>query len=375
MDQLTILHVAPFSQKKASGLSTAVPSLVAAQNSIKNTSAGLLVSSGNKSTPSKSQFPLFVEQEVLIHGKMENLPEPFDKPDLVIFHSTYIPAHLVFSRQLRKLNIPYIIIPHGGMTREAQSIKKCKKKIANVLLFNKMVGDALAIQYLSKGEADKSGFWDQDFIIAGNGVALPTLESKEEKFEDFSLDFTFIGRLEPYLKGLDLLIQACSLASVELRQSSSKVRIYGPGSDKNLKMLHTLIADFQVGDVVEICGPVYDQDKEDVFRQTDVFVHTSRSEGHPMSVLEALSYGVPCLLTPGTNMSSEVALEGAGWEVELSADSIAEGIRIAVASKPNLTEMSKRARRFVEKKYTWNAVAEKSVGLYRGLLQNRLSNR
>ena len=58
-------------------------------------------------------------------------------------------------------------------------------------------------------------------------------------------------------------------------------------------------------------------------------------------------------------MSSEVALEGAGWEVELSADSIAEGIRIAVASKPNLTEMSKRARRFVEKKYTWNAVAEK----------------
>jgi len=134
-----------------------------------------------------------------------------------------------------------------------------------------------------------------------------------------------------------------------------------------------LIADFQAGDVVEICGPVYDQDKEDVFRQTDVFVHTSRSEGHPMSVLEALSYGVPCLLTPGTNMSSEVALEGAGWEVELSPDSVAEGIRNALDSKLNLPIMSKKARQLVERKYTWNAAAEKSVGLYRELLQEKHS--
>ena len=154
------------------------------------------------------------------------------------------------------------------MTREAQSIKNARRRLPTSCCLTKWLETPWQFNIYQR-EADKSGFWDQDFIIAGNGVALPTLESKEEKFEDFSLDFTFIGRLEPYLKGLDLLIQACSLASVELRQSSSKVRIYGPGSDKNLKMLHTLIADFQVGDVVEICGPVYDQDKEGVW-QTDV---------------------------------------------------------------------------------------------------------
>lgn len=375
LDQLTILHVAPLSSKKASGLSTTVPSLISAQNAIENTLAGLLVSTGNGSAHTAFQFPIFDEQEILLSGKMEYLPTPFDNPDLIVFHSTYIPAHLLFAKQLRRLDVPYIIIPRGGMTREAQDIKKFKKSVANVLQFNRMVRGALAIQYLSKGEAEKSGFWETEFIIAGNGVTLPALESKEEKRENPSLNFVFIGRLEPHLKGLDVLIKACSVASEVLRHSNSMVRIYGPGPKKNIEILHTLIADLDIEDVVEICGPVYDQAKEDVLRQADIFVHTSRSEGQPMSVLEALSYGVPCLLTPGTNMSSEVALEGAGWEVELSPDSVAEGIRNALDSKSNLSIMSKNARQLAERKYTWSAVAEKSVGLYRQLLQEEYSNR
>ena len=42
----------------------------------------------------------------------------------------------------------------------------------------------------------------------------------------------------------------------------------------------------------------------------DLFIHTFRFEGHPIAVLEALSYGIPCLLTPGTNMAGEVEAAG-----------------------------------------------------------------
>ena len=365
----------PLGQNKASGLSISIPSLVAAQSSVDNTSVALLVSNCSDPRQLNLSFPAFNYPKVLKYGKIGALPEPFRKPDLVVFHDTYIPAHLMFALHLRRIGVPYLIVPRGGMTREAQDIKKFKKSVANVLQFNRMVRGALAIQYLSKGEAEKSGFWEKEFIIAGNGVTLPALESKEEKRENPSLNFVFIGRLEPHLKGLDVLIKACSVASEVLRHSNSMVRIYGPGPKKNIEILHTLIADLDIEDVVEICGPVYDQAKEDVLRQADIFVHISRSEGQPMSVLEALSYGVPCLLTPGTNMSSEVALEGAGWEVELSPDSVAEGIRNALDSKSNLSIMSKNARQLAERKYTWSAVAEKSVGLYRQLLQEEYSNR
>ena len=63
--------------------------------------------------------------------------------------------------------------------------------------------------------------------------------------------------------------------------------------------------------VLKLCGPIAGADKKKVLKDADLFLHTSRSEGHPMGVLEALAYGIPCLLTPGTNMASEVAASGA----------------------------------------------------------------
>ena len=44
-----------------------------------------------------------------------------------------------------------------------------------------------------------------------------------------------------------------------------------------------------------------------------------------MAVLEALAMGVPCLVTPGTNMADEIAAAEAGWAVEPTAAGIAAG--------------------------------------------------
>ena len=68
--------------------------------------------------------------------KIENLPTPFNKPDLVVFHEVYWKTYLQIGKNLKQNNIPYIIIPHGALTQGAQKKKWLKKKVANFLLFN-----------------------------------------------------------------------------------------------------------------------------------------------------------------------------------------------------------------------------------------------
>ena len=47
-------------------------------------------------------------------------------------------------------------------------------------------------------------------------------------------------------------------------------------------------------------GELYEEKKEEFLNGCRIMVLTSRYEGFPMTVLEALSHGNPCIVTPGT---------------------------------------------------------------------------
>jgi len=122
----------------------------------------------------------------------------------------------------------------------------------------------------------------------------------------------------------------------------------------------------ELREIASIHGPVAGPAKTDLLQGTDVFLHTSRYEGHPMAVLEALSFGIPCLLTPNTNVAEEVAAAGAGWEVALSPEAIAQGILTVLRCPPAaLEEAGARARELVLRQYTWEKIASQTLDAYR----------
>ena len=98
---------------------------------------------------------------------------------------------------------------------------------------------------------------------------------------------------------------------------------------------------------------------------------TSRFEGHPISVLDALAHGIPCLLTPGTNMAAQVASERAGWEVEPTAVSIARGIEEILRGNYCLTDYGNRAREMAIREFAWSYVADRTIQCYKEVLNNR----
>lgn len=373
---MILLHAAPITWGLLSGLNASVPGLVAAQNRLANVEAALVATLGmpagsaelkaNDRVPLGADFSVFGPDALRMGGAKLDLPAPFDRPDLVVFHSTYIPAHVRIARILRRLAIPYVICPRGGMTRYAQNCKWFKKRIGNLVFFNRLVAGAVALQCLTPGEAAASQGWNRPVFIAGNGVDLPDDAELTATKTVNSLRFVFMGRLHVDHKGLDMLIDACALVRDELRKAGARIELCGPDCQGSVRNLTAQIARRKVGDVIRLVSPVTGAAKTALLAAADVFVHPSRTEGHPIAVLEALAHGLPCLLTPNTNMAEDVAAARAGWAVEPTSEGIAAGLqKVLCLGEHELKAAGLHARQLAAEQYTWQSVAHRSVAAYR----------
>ncbi|MBN2477082.1 MAG: glycosyltransferase [Pirellulales bacterium] len=363
---MIVLHVAPIRWQEIGGLAVSIPALVAAQNSIDGVHAALAISTVDAGEPPEAGLPTFHGKIRLGRGGRLSLPDPFDRPDVVVFHSTYIPEHARLAARLRKAGIPYIICPRGGMTHYAQAYRSWKKKLANLFFFDRMVSRAAAVHYLSQGEAEVSRGWNRPKFVVGNGASIPPPAELATPGQSGQLRLVFIGRLHVQYKGLDMLLEACHDVRPELQRARALVELYGPDWRGSARLLAERITGLHLEDLVRLHGPVVDRVKASVLHHADVFLHPSRSEGHPMAVLEALAYGVPCLLTPVTNMAEEVAAAGAGWSVEPSPNGIADGLRqVLAAGRLPLQQAGAFARRLAAERYGWETVAAQSLQAYR----------
>ena len=154
MKNIVILHIGYVDSNKASGVNVAIPKMVHAQHKYANT---LLLNLSNEYSDELSV-------SYLQYACIQSLPSPFNKPTIVIFHEIYRKPFIKLSRECMRANIPYIIIPHGGLTERAQRIKAYKKIPANLLIFRNFFRNAASIQYLSDSECNASIIKEKSFV-------------------------------------------------------------------------------------------------------------------------------------------------------------------------------------------------------------------
>lgn len=111
-----------------------------------------------------------------------------------------------------------------------------------------------------------------------------------ERREERPLLFAAVGRLE-VVKGFDLLIEA--FAKVIAQEPRARLVILGEGSQR--VALEARIASHGIGAEVALPGARPQEAVRDLLRQADLFVLPSRSEGMPLSLLEAMACGLPCI--------------------------------------------------------------------------------
>jgi glycosyltransferase involved in cell wall biosynthesis len=365
----TILQIAPITDRQVSGIAAVIPKLIRVLAAEGSQIALLTTAPGGRyETP--LPCPVFYFADFPRHSRIASLPSPYNRPDLIIFHSTYILSHIAIAREAIQRGIPYIIQPHGGMTQGAQQLKHFKKRIGNILFFNRMVKHAAEIHCLTEMEArDVKHLWNRPVFVAGNGVDLPETARLARPEPNENLRFVFLGRLDIHHKGLDWLLEACHQLQNQLRHSKAQVFLYGSEvADSRAKMKH-LIDQYGIQDLVHIREPVWGEAaKSLIFQGADVFLHTSRFEGHPVAVLEALSHGIPCLLTPGTNMAEVVAAAGAGWAVDANPRAISVGIDRLLSRPTEIPLRGKAARILAQEKYAWIEIAKSTTKEYERII-------
>ncbi|HNP97896.1 MAG TPA: glycosyltransferase, partial [Bacteroidia bacterium] len=114
-------------------------------------------------------------------------------------------------------------------------------------------------------------------------------------------------------------------------------------------------------------GACFGEEKLNLIANMDVFLHPSRNEGLPMSVLEASALKVPCIVSEETNMASYIREYDAG--IALPANTpwdIYRAMKTAVIeiSEKKWEQKRIQARKMVQSAFDWHRIAEKLIRVY-----------
>ena len=292
------------------------------------------------------------------------------RPDIVHFHSMYVPCNAALGRILRKRGIPYVVTPNGNCNRNLLRRRPWFKIPFKILVERPFLNHARYVHSVGDTEAIQDYGVTAPVIVAPNGIDQesvpqvatrnPILAARPEWLG--RTIFSFVGRLDTEQKGLDLMLQGLAGATEKDRIG---LVLVGPDWKGRRAGLEQLVESLAIGSSVHFTGASYGAEKFDFIHASDFFVHTSRWEGLSFSVIEALACGKPCMVTRAANPCGLIGVYGAGMEVEQSPEDIAKAFDKLVQTTASQKESMKReALRLIRTECQWITIAKKITTSY-----------
>ncbi|MDA8736518.1 glycosyltransferase [Opitutales bacterium] len=289
-------------------------------------------------------------------------------PDVIHVHGLWQYTSCVAYQEYRKRGVPYVMSPRGMLDPWAVGNSGLKKKLAAFVYESRNMRDAACMHALNRSEALSIREYGltQPICVLPNGVNLPSVELLEPKqCEGAKTRIVFIGRIHPK-KGIHEMLDAWARVRQEFRALMEDWELVIAGWDDggHLPALKEHAANLGISDSVSFPGSVYGDDKVDLLRSAEWFILPSHSEGMPMAVLEAWSYGVPAVLTPACNLPEGFS-SGAAVSIDPQADSIFEGfLKVLEMPVAERNTMGASARTLVEDHFTWSQISKEMQGVY-----------
>lgn len=232
------------------------------------------------------------------------------KADLLSIQGVWMLNCIIFAWMARIAKKPYYVAVRGEFSSPSE-LKRLHKKLMKPLVLRLFKG-AKFIQVLNvkEREALRQYGYSGEIKLVPNGI-----EAKDPAtlFEPRRKQLLYLGRLHPD-KGITQLLKAW----VKFNNIDWSLIIAGSGSDDYLNELKTIAGS---NESIRFTGPVYNKEKESLLLESKWLILPSFREGMPMSVLEAISYGTPVIITEECNLK-QIVENKAGFEVEPNPESI-----------------------------------------------------
>lgn len=162
-----------------------------------------------------------------------------------------------------------------------------------------------------------------------------------------------VGRLVEK-KGFDVLVHACAI--LKSQRVGFHCRIVGTGALE--RPLQALITEHNLGDVVELCGPMPRETLITLYPRASVVVAPcvigadGNRDGLPTVLIEAMALGVPVISTDVTGIP-ELVRHGETGQIVTQNDpvALAAAIRTSLEQRGEALEMAREGRRLVEERF------------------------
>ena len=210
----------------------------------------------------------------------------FGKPDVIHAHFYSIAA--IASVLEKKFDVPFVVTEHSSkLNKNILEISKIDIKLAKEAYQNadKVIAVSNA---LAKNLRNNFGV---NAAVIHNIVDVSNFQYvKREKRDNFT--FVSVGNLIQ-IKGFDLLIEAFAEAFKD--DKSVSLKIVGDGSERT--NLQNIVNQCNINDKITFLGEICREKLRDVYKESDAFVLTSRSETFGVAYIEAMTTGMPVIAT------------------------------------------------------------------------------
>jgi len=203
-------------------------------------------------------------------------------------------------------------------------------------------------------------------ITVENGVDLELLQPHKKNplliFKNEIITIGLVGRLVP-VKQVELFIDTAN-SLIKSHNNKFKFVIYGDGPLK--KSLNKKINDLELSDIVTLMG--HRRNILDCINKLDILIITSKHEGLPITLLEAMAIGVPVISTNVGCIPTVIKNGVSGMLVNsMYPEEICKSIESTINSIQKTISMVKNARLQVNENYSATLNADKVQLIYQEL--------
>ena len=196
-------------------------------------------------------------------------------------------------------------------------------------------------------------------VVLGNGIRPVDLSGGDPPAGP--VEVLFLARLHPRKRPLHFARAALALAG-----EFPEVRFTLVGPDEGEGAAVTELLSRDGAHRITWTGPIAPEHSLERMRRASVYVLPSVDEPFPMSVIEAMSVGLPVVVTDTCTLSDVIGASGAGQVSDGSVESLVTALRTLLSSPSLRQEMGRHARHLVETEFDIVPVVDRLVEAYAG---------